>query len=218
MAITTYSELQTAVSNWLRRTNISDRIKEFITLAEMRIRDGSDDGNFSTEPLRSRYMVSSTTLTTVADTRTVSLPTGCIGFKGGLYIDDSIKTRLDLVSLQQLTDTYAGSETGKPKMYAIGGTNMYLGPTPDAAYNIPVLYHSFSALSDANTTNSILTNHPNIYLYGAVLEGLLYLQRDNRIETVYQAFKSAVNAANNATSMENYSGSAPQVRTDVGNP
>ena len=34
MAINSYSTLQTAVSNWLDRDDLSDRIPEFISLAE----------------------------------------------------------------------------------------------------------------------------------------------------------------------------------------
>ena len=37
MAIGTYAELQTAVANWLDRGDLTDRIKEFISLAEARM-------------------------------------------------------------------------------------------------------------------------------------------------------------------------------------
>jgi hypothetical protein len=37
MAIGTYSELQTAVANWLGRDDLTDRIPEFIDLAEARL-------------------------------------------------------------------------------------------------------------------------------------------------------------------------------------
>ena len=34
MAINTYSTLQTAVANWLDRNDLTDRVPEFISLAE----------------------------------------------------------------------------------------------------------------------------------------------------------------------------------------
>ena len=37
MAINSYSSLQTAVANWLDRSDLTDRIPEFIDLAEARI-------------------------------------------------------------------------------------------------------------------------------------------------------------------------------------
>jgi len=36
MAISTYSELKTAVANWLDRSDLTDVIPDFITLAETR--------------------------------------------------------------------------------------------------------------------------------------------------------------------------------------
>ena len=37
MAIGTYAELQTAVANWLDRGDLTERVKEFIDLAEARM-------------------------------------------------------------------------------------------------------------------------------------------------------------------------------------
>ena len=37
MSISTYAELKTAVANWLDRSDLTDRVPEFITLAEARI-------------------------------------------------------------------------------------------------------------------------------------------------------------------------------------
>ena len=39
MAITTYSELKTAVANWLNRDDLTSNIPEFIALAEAAIND-----------------------------------------------------------------------------------------------------------------------------------------------------------------------------------
>ena len=38
MALTTYSEPKTAIANWLDRSDLDDRIPEFIQLAEARHR------------------------------------------------------------------------------------------------------------------------------------------------------------------------------------
>jgi len=37
MSIATYSELQTAVADWMHRTDLTAKIPDFITLAESRI-------------------------------------------------------------------------------------------------------------------------------------------------------------------------------------
>ena len=72
MAIGTYSELQTAVANWLDRDDLTDRIPEFIALAEAKMN----------RVLRISLMENvSTALTMVSGTRDYSLPTGFTGMK-----------------------------------------------------------------------------------------------------------------------------------------
>ena len=72
MAIGTFAQLKTAAANWLDRSDLTDRIPEFIALAEAR---------FNRE-LRTRDMETvSTAISTVAGTREYSLPTGFVQMK-----------------------------------------------------------------------------------------------------------------------------------------
>jgi hypothetical protein len=218
MTITTYSELQTAIANWSSRSGLTARLPEFITLCEARIKNGSMTAGYESEPLRTRVMQSTTTLVTVAGTSTVALPTGWLGFKGDLYISGNSKTRLTVETLDNLHSLYLGSTSGLPRAYAIAGTNIHLGPTPDAIYNIPVIYWALLALSVSQTTNAVLTNYPNIYLFGSLLELSIYTRNWENAKAFYGMFMGAVNAANSVDTMETFSGSTPQVRTDWGNP
>ena len=68
MAIGTYAELKTAVANWLDRDDLTDRIPEFISLAEARMN----------RVLRIRLMEGKYTASTVAGQRNYALPTGYI--------------------------------------------------------------------------------------------------------------------------------------------
>ena len=56
MAISTYTELQSAVANWLARSDLTSRITEFIALAESRIHYGSAHPVMPSRPLRIRTM------------------------------------------------------------------------------------------------------------------------------------------------------------------
>lgn len=62
MTISNFSELKTAVDNWLARTDLSTRVPEFIALAEARIHYGSRHQTFSSPPLRLRAMEASVNL------------------------------------------------------------------------------------------------------------------------------------------------------------
>jgi hypothetical protein len=59
--------------------------------------------------------------------------------------------------------------------------NVHLGPLPDATYD---LIHWFVKTPDieADTTNSILTNYPNLYLYGSLSEAFDFLGNDRRAD------------------------------------
>ena len=64
MPISTYGELQSAVTVWLNRSDVSAVVRDFIELAEARI----------ARDLRLRAQVQTTTLTCVAGSQTVNLP------------------------------------------------------------------------------------------------------------------------------------------------
>ena len=64
-----------------------------------------------------------------------------------------------------------------------------------------------SALSDSAETNWLLTHHPDIYLYGALLHSAPFLQEDARAQTWAALYKSAVERVNDASSKSTASGS-----------
>jgi len=53
-------------------------------------------------------------------------------------------------------------------------------------------YAKVVALSDAAPTNTMLTNNPDIYLYGALLEAEPFLMNDARAQLWSQAFFKAI--------------------------
>ena len=50
------------------------------------------------------------------------------------------------------------------------------GPSPDISYTGKLSYYkAFNSLSDSNTTNWMLTNHPAVYLYGSLYHAANFL-------------------------------------------
>ena len=67
------------------------------------------------------------------------------------------------------------------------GDNLFLAPTPDSTLNIELTYKaSVSSLSDSNTTNTILTSFPDLYLYASLFHAYTYLLDEQRA-TQYNA-------------------------------
>ena len=206
MALTTYSELKTAIANWLDRSDLDDRIPEFIQLAEARHR----------RDFKIRRMETRVTANTIADTEYYSLPDNFVAMRN-IQLNTDPKTSLEYLTPEQLDRVRAGSNTGKPKAYSIIGNNFQLRPIPDAVYEIEMLYYKyFTALSDSNTTNDMLTYHPDLYLYGALVEAEPYLQNDKRIQTWAGFYDRAKQDLITTNERDRHSGVAPTTRIDYG--
>tara|TARA_R100001463_G_scaffold95374_2_gene149945 strand:+ start:86 stop:712 length:627 start_codon:yes stop_codon:yes gene_type:complete len=206
MAISTYAELKTSIASWLDRSDLTDIIPDFIVLAETRHR----------RDFKIRRMETRVTANTIADTEYYSLPDNYVAMRN-IQLNTDTKTPLEYLTPEQMDRIRGGSSTGKPKAYSIMGDTFQLRPIPDGVYEIEMLYYKyFTALSDSNTTNDMLTYHPDLYLYGALVEAEPYLQNDKRIQ-VWQGFYDRAKADLIATNeRDRHSGVAPTTRIDFG--
>lgn len=169
MAISTYAELQTAVSNWLSRADLSSRVPEFISIAEARI----------ARKLRIRDMESEADVTLTGGTRTAALPTGFRELRR-MYLNTNPVKALDFMASKDYWERYTSTNTGKPIVFAIEGANFVFGPIPDSDYTAKVLYYKgLDSLS--STVHGTFTANPDLYLYGALTAAEPYLKNDKRI-------------------------------------
>ncbi len=209
MAIGTFAELKTAAANWLDRSDLTDRIPEFISLAEARFN----------RVLRIRDMETvSTAISTSAGTREYSLPTGFVQMKEFHLTTDPI-TPLAYITPEMMSRMWAGSAKAKPQVFTIIADNVRLGPNPDAVYTTSMLYYkTFTALSASNTTSDMLTNNPDVYLYGTLLEAEPFIMNDARVPLWLAAFEKAVSDIQEQDNKDRHSGSQLRVMNTGGYP
>ena len=207
MAISNYSELQTAVANWLDRDDLAARIPEFIALCEARFN----------RSLRIRAMETlDISVDTVGGTNTVALPTGYVQMRDISLITSPI-TQLQYLTPEIMNRLNAGSFTGKPETYTIIANNILFGPTPDSAYDISMLYYkTFDALTDAAPTNWVITNAPDVYLYGTLLEAEPFLMNDQRVQLWATALTQSITTLQEQDNKDRHSGSALRVMNTGG--
>ena len=172
MALSTYAELKTSVADWLNRSDLTAAIADFVTLAESQIE----------RVLRNRNMLTRGTGNITAEYNV--LPTD---FLDGLTLKLTGTNPITplqfetLNNLDQLQNTTYLSN-GKPLFYAIIGSNFRVLPVPDSTYAYEIDYYAkLAKLSASNTTNWLLTQAPDIDLYGSLLQAAPYLQNDERI-------------------------------------
>ena len=206
MAIGTYAELQTAVANWLDRDDLTDRIPEFITLAESRFN----------RLLRLRSMEAKYTANTVAGQRNLALPANYIQMRN-FQVNSNPLTTLSYVTPEIYDRLWGGSTSGIPKFYTILANEVSFGPIPATVMEVEMLfYKKFDNLSVTTTTNTLLTDSPDIYLYGSMLEAEPFIMNDERVPLWAAALDRAVSDMQEQDNKDRHSGSALRVMNTSG--
>ena len=197
MAINSFVTLKTAVANWLDRDDLSDRIPEFIAINEA----------VFNRVLRIRPMETIVTAATVGGTKSYDLPTGYVQMRE-IHLDTSPITSLQYLTPEMLYRVWAGSTSGKPNAYSIIGNQIYFGETPDGAYDYVMTYYkTFDGLSDAEPTNWVILNAPDVYLYGTLLQAEPFLMNDQRIPVWERGLRQAISDLQEQNDKDRHSGS-----------
>lgn len=201
MALANYTDLLASVAAWINRTDLTTVIPDFVTLAEAKI----------SRDLRLRKQVVSTILTTTAGVRGVDLPSDWLEFEN-VSLDGSPERQLTYASVEHLDIVYPnGGQNDKPSLYTIEGGQILFGPTPDAAYNATVFYYQrFTSLS--TSTNWLMTNHPNIYLYCCLMYAFQYVGNAQRTKEYLDLYSADVDALQMQDDRAQHSGSSLRVR------
>ena len=200
MSITNYSELLTAVANWINRGDLTDRIPEYIAFAEAKM-----NGR-----LRVRQMEASTTDT--MSSSAITLPSDWMAFKSIWYTKNGQRIEILNIPVQEANRIDQGT-TNPPRGYYITGSTVSFFPTADSDYTVGYIYYQqIPALTVSNTTNWLLTYAPDAYLYGTVLEAAAYI-RDPKLQAdAERAFYSVLGRIKTAD-RDVHSGSALRMRT-----
>lgn len=173
MALGTYAQLVSSVTDWLKRSSVAAQAVDFIALAESEINTD----------LRMRLMEVDQTVTLTIATRTITLPTGYLEPISLEIVKTGEKnTKLEYRQPQLLgIDANTGS-AARPMQWTINGGTIEFPNLSDATYTMK--FRMLKALNIAtDLTNACLTKYPGLYLYGALLQASLYLIKDDRIPT-----------------------------------
>ena len=211
MALSTYSELKSAIANWLNRTDLTDEIADdFIKLTE---------ADFNAK-LRIRQMEQIDSITIDSETETV--PTGFIAVRSFYILLSSVKYPLEYITPHNLFEVKGGSTTARPRAYTIESDNetetFRFGPSPDTSYTGYLSYYkAISALSVSNTSNWMLANHPAVYLYGSLYHAANFLGGidQTQLGQWLQMYSTALERCENNDRQDSYGGAPVVQRTDV---
>lgn len=176
MAISTYSELKTAITDWMDRSELSGSAADFIALAEARL---------NRELITVGVTASLTATVGSASVDISALPV--IRPKSLFMTDNGEEYELTPRALGTFT---VGDENHFPTIWAIEGNYIKFDYPSDQAYPLRFVYEGRFALSDASPTNDLLTNSPDIYLAASIVWGSVYV-RNNADISMFEGLLNA---------------------------
>lgn len=201
MPLSTYAELQTSIGSFLNRTDLASAAVDFIALAEAQL--NRDIKHWRMEKRA----------TASIDGRFSAVPSDFVSpvrFQVG-----TTDAPMDPISIQDMHDRRAANNdnAGTPCYYALAGDEFEFLPTPTSALTATLLYRaSIPALSDSNTSNWVLENAPDVYLYGALIHSAPYLVEDARVATWGALYSQALSQLNRQGEAGKFGGAGKRKR------
>ena len=200
MAFSNYDELVKEVIDWSHRGDLGVKIPDFITLTENAMY--SND----VEVLVVRSMETISTALTAG--QYLALPDNFESARSVRLVTGDNGGYLKFKAPNQMRKEVT---TGRPYFFTVVGNELQFDRTPDSDYTIEIQYfRKATPLSVTNQTNEILTNHPSIYLFGALTAIFAYALDTEQQLKYNQMFISAVKGANKADKKGRY-GPAPSM-------
>lgn len=208
MTIATFSELQASIADFLLRDDLTAAIPSFIRLAEASI---DRDLRHWRQEKRSVAQL---------DAQYSAIPADYLR-PIRLQITDAPTGEVAPISNSQMLQLRGdrNDRVGRPTHYALTAGSLELYPTPDITYNASLVYYGrIAALSNTNTTNWLLTEAPDAYLYGALMHSAPYLKDDARITVWASLYSAAIKALNTTSDDAKFGGTGLVMKTKRGAP
>jgi hypothetical protein len=208
VSITTYSELVSALdgaSGYLHRGDLTAKIPDFIRVAESRIN----------RKLRVLLQETESTLTATIGSRLMAAPTR-FGTPIALWLD-TYPPR-DELKYRTAEDMPVTTDNGGSDFYTVDGDNIATENPADEAYAYTLRYWTKFDLA-TTLTNTVLTNYPDIYIYGALVASVAWTQdmtqlqfwAQQRDEAMAEAMSDTRKTKGKATLRTEFGGSRPNI-------
>jgi len=169
MALDTYNGLKAEVADWLNRQDLAGVIPTFVRLLEAQV----------DRTLRVREMIARARAD-ITEEFTV-LPPDFLAIEHAI-VNTAKPIVLEWVPMNQIDQLQADTEPGQLKYYTIIGDELEVAPFPSGTSEIEVVYYrKTERLSEDNQTNWLLDRHPDLYLFGTLMQAAPYLNNDERI-------------------------------------
>lgn len=165
MALGTYTELRSALADWMVGQSVTGQLDGFIALAEAELN----------RKLRTREMLSRSVATLT--TQYAALPADFLEAKNFTATVNGSGVTLRQVTMFEADWRRETLEGGTPEYVVVSGTEIEIVPAPAATGTLVeiVYYAKLPALSSTTSTNWLLTRWPDAYLNVCLAHAQPYL-------------------------------------------
>ena len=178
-----YTELQQEIADTLHRDDLNAKIPTFISLFEKR----------ANRSLRMSQQELSTTLSLPAGASSVALPTNFL---------EPIKISVQIINYPYILDPLNSQDfdslpivTSQPIYYFIRNNVLYVDCLAMQDYTINLHYLKRWDIAN-DVTNWLLSNNPDVYLYGSLAAAAVYIGDDPRLPLWSQLAGDAITEVN----------------------
>jgi len=218
MPLSTYAELKASITDWANSTKITDSIAgDLVTLFEAKANRFFADKRLAIMlATNEAFIVDAEYEPAPADLLEVislEVPSATRPYTITPSTSESIaRMAYDKNQYARWGNDIYGTDTSPPKHFARVGTQLRFFPVPTTSYTTRLVYiQRIPAL--ASGVNWLFLAHPDLYLWGALVEAEPYLDNDERV-TTWQAKRDAAFAEilTAYPKSQNYTG----LRTEIG--
>lgn len=206
VAINTYSGILGGVLSWLGRdapgeTTITSRFDDILAMMERRMYYGyatEDVGNaLRSDPLRIVEMETTVQSDDVAEgDTTIAQPSDFLEL---ISVYSSTLSAPMAIVAQRVIDGYGSQSIGGCKLIAVSGTNFRLFDAAPDDLTLIMRYYRKLTTPSGTTVNDILSNYPDVYLYGCLTEACIRTQDEPGALRYLAMYNSSVQGLNART-------------------
>ena len=161
MPLQTYSDLTAAIANWLQRSDLAALVPNFVQLFEA----------CANRRLRVRQQEATAALTPAGGV--AALPADYLSWRRLTWTGNP-RQELAYVEPSWLQAAYPDAPTDIPRVFTIEGGNILTMPLDPADTALELVYLQQVPALAANSTNWLMSAHPDLYLFGALTEAQAY--------------------------------------------
>ena len=208
MSINTYAELKAAIADFLARDDLTNQIPTFIQLAEARL----------SRTLETRSQERRARATFPANDEFISLPTDLRALRS-LRLPGSPTRTLEYKTPEDLFSQYSNTLKGTPQAYTVIGCEIAIRPVQASETEVELIYgEDIASLASGSEsgTNTILSRHPDAYLYGALAQAYIFLQDEAKAQFYDQALGRSIEEIRDDTNKSRYGAGHIAVTSNYG--